>query len=133
MHSSGMSTTHLLTIFQHALGWGVYPSMYWAGWLYPRMHWVVGVCPGGVSGQRGCLPRGVSAWGVCPGACLPGRGSRFYRCLSVHRGCLPLVLGGCLPRGGVCLEVADTHLRPEADTSPPPWTDRHLANFVCGR
>ena len=30
--------------------------------------WGGGCLPGGVSAQRGCLPRG----GVCPGVCLPG-------------------------------------------------------------
>ena len=41
--TSGMRTTRLLTVSQHALGRGVYPSMHRAGDVYPR----------------GCLPRGV--------------------------------------------------------------------------
>ena len=50
MHSSGMHTTHLLTVSQHALHTGV---------VYPSMHWVWGY-----------LPRVVSVWvvsaqGVC--------------------------------------------------------------------
>ena len=85
MHSSGMHTTRLLTVSQHALCvcvWGVsqhvlggggcvYPSMHWAGeGVYPSMHWA------GVSAQG----TGVSAQGggVCPIACwdthtLPGQ------------------------------------------------------------
>ena len=44
MHSSGMHTTHLLTISQHALHrWGL-PG---------------GVCLGGCLPRAGCLPRGV--------------------------------------------------------------------------
>ena len=58
MHSSGMRTTRLLTVSQHALGRGVYPSMYWAVGVYPTMHWV-----------GGCLPGGV-----CPGGVFPGVG-----------------------------------------------------------
>ena len=51
MHSSGMRTARLLTVSQHALCRGVYPSMQWA---------------------RGCLPRGVSAWGSAQGGVCPG-------------------------------------------------------------
>ena len=56
----------------------------------------------GVACLRGCLPRGVSAWGCLPrgAGCLPRGGGV---CLE---GCLPreggVCLGeGCLPRGGV--------------------------------
>ena len=35
MHSSGMCTAHLLTVSQHALDGGVYPSMHWAGGCLP--------------------------------------------------------------------------------------------------
>ena len=53
MHSSGMRTVRLLTVSQHALGRGVYPSMHWAG----------GVCIPACNGQSMCLsqhalPRG---------------------------------------------------------------------------
>ena len=27
------------------MGWGVYPSMHWAGGVYPSMHWAGGVYP----------------------------------------------------------------------------------------
>ena len=60
MHSRGMRTAGLLTISQHALGRGFFPSMHWAG----------GACLGEV-----CLR--VSAWGVsaqgvvCPGSVCP--------------------------------------------------------------
>ena len=64
MHSSGMRTAYLLTIFQHALGWGdVYPSMHWAG--------------GGLCLPGGCMyAQGVSAWGCLPrgGGVCPGEG-----------------------------------------------------------
>ena len=63
MHSSGMHTAHLLTVSQHALCRGVYPSMHWAGRCL-----------------RGVSPRGVSAQGE--GVCV---------CLWTRRGvgCIP--------------------------------------------
>ena len=86
MHSSRMCTIRC-----SGCGWGVYPSMQWAGgcipactgWgVYPSMHWAGGVYQGGVSlggSAWGCLPRG----GVCP------EGG------SAQKGCLPR---GCLPQ-----------------------------------
>ena len=72
MHSSGMHTTRLVTVSQHAMHRGEYPSMHWAG---------------GFVSQH-ALDRGVFAGeylpgSVCPGGCLPG-------------GCLPLVPRGCV-------------------------------------
>ena len=83
MHSSRMRTAHVLTVFQHALGRGVYPSM----------HWVGGCLPG-----RGCLPR-------VGGRCLPRGMSAQRGCLPRRDGCLPggvSAQGGGCP-GGVCL------------------------------
>ena len=62
MHSSGMRTTRLLTVSQHALGRGCIPAC-----TGQR-----GVCipactgQGGVSARGGCLPRGCM-----PGGCTP--------------------------------------------------------------
>ena len=47
MHSSRMRTVRSSS--------HVYLSMHWAGGVYLRMHWA-----------EGCLPGGVSAWGVYP-------------------------------------------------------------------
>ena len=58
----------------------MYPSMHWAGRVYPSMH-CGGVCPGG------CLPgEGVAAKGCLPGGCLP-RGVSA----PVHAGIRPFV------------------------------------------
>ena len=48
MHSSRMRTARLLTVSQHALGRGVYPSMHWAG----------GVCTGEYLPSRGVWQEG---------------------------------------------------------------------------
>ena len=69
MHSSGMHTAHLLTVSQHALHRGVYPSMHWTGEVSAQgVSTQRGVCPVGCL-PRGCLPEGVSAQrgGVCQG------------------------------------------------------------------
>ena len=61
----------LLTVSQHAMCRGVYPSMHWAA---------VG-CVSKHALGRGCLHWGVSAQelGVCPGLCLP-RGVSAWGC-----------------------------------------------------
>ena len=98
MHSSRMSTAHLLPVF---------PSMHWAGGSAPR----------GMSAPKGggCLLWGVSASGsrgvclwcqgeaVCSGQCVCSGGEGVSG--SMVGGCLPLVLGVSAsgPRGGGCL------------------------------
>ena len=107
MHSSGIRTTRLLTVSQHALRRGVYPRMHWAGgcvsqhalgrrvsaWGIPA--WGVYLprgcnCVGGVP-AGGYLPRVVYLPGgfTCPGG-VPAGGCRS----TCPGGCLP---GGCLP------------------------------------
>ena len=112
MHSSGMRTTRLLTVSQHALGRGVYPRMHWVR-VYPSIQW-------------GCLPRVcVSAWGegVCPGGvCLPWGCVSALGCLT--RGCLPgwclsRGVGGVSAQGGVCVAGP-----PGTRGRPAPLVDR---------
>ena len=59
MHSSKMCTARLLTVSQHALGRGVYPSIHWAG----------AVCPGGCVCLGGVCP-GVSTHGMSAQGCV---------------------------------------------------------------
>ena len=93
-----MRTARLLTISQHALHWrvGVYPSMHWAG---------------------GCLPKGVSAQGVCPpwGVCLGVSAQE----LSAQWAVVPLSRGVSASGPRECIPACNG-----ADT--PLWTDRHL-------
>ena len=100
MHSSGMSTTHLLTVSQHALHrGGRYPSMHWVGGrgVYLSMHWA-----------GGCLPKGVYLSG---GACTcPGE-----RCTCP--------VGWCNCPGDV---PAHGGVSQHAMGQTPLWTDRHL-------
>ena len=99
MHSSGMRTAHLLTVSQHALGRGVYPSLQW--------EW--GVCP------RGYLPGGVWPGGVWPGGVW--QGDVWWGGVCPEWG---VSVQGC---GG----VTDTSPEPEANTSPVNrMTDRQV-------
>ena len=119
MHSSGMRTSRLLTISQHALG------------------------RGGVSQHaldRGCLPRGVSGqggvwlrWGVWPrGGCLAKKG------VSGQGECLAR---GMSARGGVCPGVCVADIPLNQRQTPPPCEQNDsqtgvktlpCRNFVAG-
>ena len=61
MHSSGMHTARLLTVSQHALGRGVYPSIHWVGGVSQHALGRRGVCPGWVSAHGGICPEGCVA------------------------------------------------------------------------
>ena len=64
MHSSGMRTTHFLTV-----SCSIHRGM---GGCIPACTGQGGVCPGGVYLGIVCLPGGaLFARGVCPGECLP--------------------------------------------------------------
>ena len=122
MHSSGMRTTSLLTVSQHALwlrGCTCPRGMYLPGGYLPRgATCLEGVPAPGVYLPGGYLPRGlylpggVPAWGVyLPKGCT---------CLGVH---LP---GGCTYPGGVpawvctCLGVCLSGWVPAQVAPPPP-------------
>ena len=137
MHSSGIRTARLLTVYQHALGRGrgcVYPSMHWAGVgvtvcipACTGQGWGISaledVCPGG------CLARGCLLGGVCPGRVsargLSGQGVSAQE-MSVQ--------------GGVRLEVSQTFPQDQRQTfEMPPHRQKDtcenltFAHFVCGR
>ena len=71
MHSSRLRTTRLLTISQHALRRGLYPSLHWAGECVSQHALGLGLSIQGGVCLRGCLPKGVvcprglSTWGEC--------------------------------------------------------------------
>ena len=114
-----MESIHYTNHFQQVcIPVGCVPAAHWRypgrGVCYRGMSATGGVCYGGCLLPRGCLPLGgVCHWGegLLPGgACLQGLsatdGGDYYQGVSATRGVSAtgecLLLGGCLPLGGVC-------------------------------
>ena len=108
MHSSGMRTARLLTVSQHALRRGVYPSMHWAGRCVSQH----------ALGKGLCLPRGVSDWSVCPHPIGEGGEVAVWLGRFCPGGVWP---GGYLPRG-----VWQTPPGTRGNTPPREQNDRQV-------